>query len=88
MHHPLGLFWTAGLMIKLFGAHDWVLRAPAIICVALTAWFEYRCGRAIWGPIPGALCALAYAALPITLGPSPWGSRTSWPSSSASCSGR
>jgi 4-amino-4-deoxy-L-arabinose transferase-like glycosyltransferase len=68
MHHPLGLFWTAGLMIKLFGAHDWALRAPAIICVALTAFFEYRCGRAIWGPIAGALCALAYAALPITLG--------------------
>lgn len=68
MHHPLGLFWTAGLMIEIFGAHDWVLRAPAIVCVALTAFFVYRTGRAIWGPIAGGVGAVAYAALPITLG--------------------
>src|SRR5262249_11101990 len=36
--------------------------------VTLTVFFMYRCGRAIWGPLEGAIAALAYGALPITLG--------------------
>lgn len=68
MHHPLGIFWTIGLLIKVFGDHDWVLRLPPLLYVPSTAFFLHRCGRAIWGPIEGGLAALAYAALPITLG--------------------
>lgn len=68
MHHPLGVFWMAGLLIKLFGDHNWVLRLPAVIYVTLTAFFMYRCGRAIWGPLEGAVAAIGYTALPITIG--------------------
>ena len=68
MTHPLGLFWMAGILIKLLGAHNWVLRLPAIVYVTLTAFFLYRAGRSIWGPLEGALTALAYTTLPITLG--------------------
>ena len=68
LHHPLGVFWTAELFIKLFGVHDWVLRLPAVICSALSPFFVHRIGRAVWGPIEGGLAAVAYASLPITLG--------------------
>jgi 4-amino-4-deoxy-L-arabinose transferase-like glycosyltransferase len=68
MHHPLGMFWMTGLLIKVLGPENWVLRLPAIVYATLTAFFMYRCGRSIWGPLEGAVATLAYAALPITLG--------------------
>ncbi|HEY7373329.1 MAG TPA: glycosyltransferase family 39 protein [Polyangia bacterium] len=68
MHHPLGLFWDAALALKIFGVHNWALRLPAVAVVTLTAFFVYRTGRAIWGPLEGALSAAAFVALPITLG--------------------
>jgi 4-amino-4-deoxy-L-arabinose transferase-like glycosyltransferase len=68
MHHPLGLFWDAALALKIFGVHNWALRLPAVAIVTLTAFFLYRTGRAIWGPLPGALAAVAFVSLPITLG--------------------
>ena len=68
MHHPLGDFWVAAAAIKLFGAHDWVARLPAVVYSTLTPFFIYRFGRAAWGPIEGALAAVAYTSLPITLG--------------------
>ena len=68
MHHPLGLFWDAALALKIFGVHNWSLRLPAVAIVTLTAFFLYRTGRAIWGPLEGALAAVAFVSLPITLG--------------------
>jgi hypothetical protein len=68
MHHPLGDFWVAAIFLKVFGAHNWVLRLPAILNSTLTTLFLYRFGRAAWGPLPGAVCAWAFAALPISLG--------------------
>jgi 4-amino-4-deoxy-L-arabinose transferase-like glycosyltransferase len=68
MHHPLGVFWIAALFVKVFGHHDWAVRLPAVIHSTLATFFLYRLGRAIWGPLEGAICALAFAALPITLG--------------------
>jgi 4-amino-4-deoxy-L-arabinose transferase-like glycosyltransferase len=68
MHHPLGDFWVAALAIKVFGAHNWVARLPAVVYSTLTPFFVYRFGRATWGPLEGALAAVAYVSLPITLG--------------------
>ena len=68
MHHPLGSFWIAALVVKLFGAHDWVARLPAVVYSALTPLFVYLFGRAAWRPVPAGLSALAYVSLPITLG--------------------
>ena len=68
MHHPLGVFWTVAALGKIFGFSNWVLRLPAIIYVTATPFFLYRIGRALWGPIEGGLAALAFVALPITLG--------------------
>jgi hypothetical protein len=68
MHHPLGVFWVVALLGRVFGFHDWILRIPAVAYVALTPWFLYRIGRELWGPIEGGLAALAFVALPITLG--------------------
>ena len=68
MHHPLGVFWVAALFVKIFGVTNWALRLPAILISTLSPFFVYRLGRAIWGPVEGALSAVAFAALPITLG--------------------
>jgi 4-amino-4-deoxy-L-arabinose transferase-like glycosyltransferase len=68
MHHPLGVFWTAALFGKLFGFHNWVLRLPPVIYVTATPFLLYRIGRDLWGPLEGGVAALAFVALPITLG--------------------
>ena len=68
MHHPLGMFWVIDLLGKIFGLHDWVLRLPPLVYVTATTLLLFKIGRALWGAIPGGLTALAYVALPITLG--------------------
>jgi 4-amino-4-deoxy-L-arabinose transferase-like glycosyltransferase len=68
MHHPLGLYWVMAVLVKVLGAHNWVLRLPAVAYSTLSTVFLYRLGRAIWGPLPGAIAAVAFASLPITLG--------------------
>ena len=68
MHHPLGMFWVVDVLGKVFGLHDWVLRLPPLFYVTVTTALLYKLGRALWGALPGGLCALAYVALPITLG--------------------
>ena len=68
VHHPLGMFWLIDILCKVFGFHDWVLRLPPLFYVTATTALLFMIGRALWGAIPAGLCALAYVALPITLG--------------------
>ncbi|HVV17134.1 MAG TPA: glycosyltransferase family 39 protein [Polyangia bacterium] len=68
MHHPLGMFWVIAFLCRVFGLHDWVLRLPPLCYVTLTTWLLAKIGRELWGEIAGGLSALAYVALPITLG--------------------
>jgi 4-amino-4-deoxy-L-arabinose transferase-like glycosyltransferase len=68
MHHPLGVFWSTALLFRIFGQASWVVRLPAVVYSTLTPFLLYRIGRSIWGPIEGALTAIAYVSLPITLG--------------------
>ncbi len=68
VHHPLGMYWFIAFLCGLFGFHDWVLRLPPLLYVTLTTWLLAKIGRELWGPVAGGLCALAYVALPITLG--------------------
>ena len=68
MHHPLGIFWTLAVVGKLFGFANWTLRIAPLVYVTATAALLWRIGRSLWGEIPGALTAVAFVALPITLG--------------------
>jgi len=68
MHHPLGTFWVAAFLCRIFGFHDWVLRLPPLVYVTATTWLLAKIGRELWGEMAGGLSALAYVALPITLG--------------------
>jgi 4-amino-4-deoxy-L-arabinose transferase-like glycosyltransferase len=68
MHHPLGTFWVAAFLCRIFGFHDWVLRLPPLVYVPVTTWLLAKIGRELWGEIAGGLSALAFVALPITLG--------------------
>jgi len=66
-HHPWGIFWVSALFMKLFGHHAWACRLPAALQSALTVPALYLAGRAVWGPVAGALAALSFAVLPIAL---------------------
>ncbi len=68
VHHPWGTYWVIGALTKLFGRHTFVPRLePVLMCVACPPLL-YGIGRALWGPVPGALAAFGYAVLPIVLG--------------------
>jgi hypothetical protein len=68
MHHPMGIFWTLAIVGKLFGFANWILRIAPLVYVTATTALLWRIGRALWGKIPGALTAVAFVAMPITLG--------------------
>ena len=68
MHHPLGVFWTVAVLGKIFGFSDWVLRLPPLICVTATPLLPRAHRPRALGPLEGGLAALAFVALPITLG--------------------
>jgi len=66
-HHPFGIFWWQLPFSLLLGHQELALRLPAALLSAATPPVLYAIGRSIWGPVAGAACAAAFAALPITL---------------------
>lgn len=66
-HHPWGTFWLVGLFRALLGRHDWVPRIYPALMNTLMPGLLYVFGRSLWGTVPGALCALGWSVLPITL---------------------
>jgi hypothetical protein len=66
-HHPWGSFWLVTFFRWIFGRHDFVPRLYPVLMNALLPGMLYGLGRALWGVVPGALCALGWAVLPITL---------------------
>jgi hypothetical protein len=68
MHHPLGVFWVIAALGKVLGFNDIVLRLPTIVYATGTTFLTYRLGRDLWGAVAGGIAALAFVALPITLG--------------------
>jgi 4-amino-4-deoxy-L-arabinose transferase-like glycosyltransferase len=67
VHHPWGTYWVIGALMKLCGRHAFVPRLEPVLMSIATPPLLYGVGRALWGPIPGALCALAFVVLPIAL---------------------
>ncbi|HKO49416.1 MAG TPA: glycosyltransferase family 39 protein [Polyangiaceae bacterium] len=67
-HHPWGIFWVSALFMKVFGHHAWACRLPAVLQSAFTVPALYFAGRALWGPVAGAVAAVSFAVLPIALG--------------------
>jgi hypothetical protein len=66
-HHPWGSFWTTSALFLVFGRHDFVCRLAPFLMSALSPPLLYAIGRAMWGPLAGALAAAGYAVLPIAL---------------------
>ncbi len=66
-HHPWGTFWIITAFAAALGRHAYVPRLVSVLMSTATPPLLYGIGRGLWGPVPGALCALAYATLPITL---------------------
>jgi hypothetical protein len=66
-HHPWGTFWTAAFFVGALGHHDFVCRLPAALMSIAMPPLLYGAGRALWGPMAGALTAAAYVVTPITL---------------------
>lgn len=66
-HHPWGIFWSTAALRALVGRHDVVCRLAAMLLSAATPALLAALGRALWGPLAGAACALAFVCLPIAL---------------------
>lgn len=66
-HHPWGTFWLIAAFTEVLGRHAYVPRLVTILMSAAVPPMIYGVGRRLWGPVPGALSALAYVVLPITL---------------------
>jgi hypothetical protein len=66
-HHPFGIFWTAALFAAAFGHHALVCRLPAVLLSIATPPVLYALGRALFGPLAGAVAALAFVSTPIAL---------------------
>lgn len=66
-YEPWGTFWAARGLMALFGRHAFVPRLAAVLASIATPPLLYAIGRALWGPMAGALAALAYVVVPISL---------------------
>ncbi|MDP9033949.1 MAG: glycosyltransferase family 39 protein [Myxococcota bacterium] len=66
-HHPWGTFWIITAFTAALGRHAYVPRLVSVLMSTATPPLLYGVGRGLWGPVPGALSALAYVTLPITL---------------------
>lgn len=66
-HHPWGIFWTTAALTKVFGHHDFICRLAPVLLSAVTPPLLHAIGRAVWRPIAGAVAALSFVVLPITL---------------------
>jgi hypothetical protein len=65
--HPFGTYWVIAILERVFGRHSFVPRLEPIAFSVATPALLYGIGKSLWGPMHGALCALAYVVLPITL---------------------
>lgn len=66
-HHPWGIFWTTAALLRFFGRHDFICRLAPVLLSAATPPLLYAIGRSVWRPIAGAVAALSFVVLPITL---------------------
>jgi hypothetical protein len=66
-HHPFGSFWLIAAFVKVLGRHTFVPRLVPVLLSVATPPLLYGVGRALWGPVPGALAAVTYTVLPISL---------------------
>jgi hypothetical protein len=67
LHHPPTVPLIAGLSVSVGGLSEEVLRLGPSLAMLLSVWLLFRIGRRELGPRHGALAALAFAALPMTI---------------------
>src|SRR4029079_12370710 len=60
-------FWTTAALLRFFGRHDFICRLAPVLLSAATPPLLYAIGRSVWRPIAGAVAALSFVVLPITL---------------------
>ncbi|MEL6387346.1 MAG: glycosyltransferase family 39 protein [Pseudomonadota bacterium] len=56
--------WVIGASTLVFGSAEWAIRLPAPILHTAAAGALFMVGRAMYGPLCGALAALGYALMP------------------------
>lgn len=65
--HPWGMFWLVAAALAAFGRHEWVYRVVPLAMSAAIPALLFGVGRALFGPVGGALAAAGFVVLPITL---------------------
>jgi 4-amino-4-deoxy-L-arabinose transferase-like glycosyltransferase len=67
-HHPFGQYWVPGVFLAIFGHRDFVVHLPPALMSAAIPPLLYGIAREKWGVAAGAVAALAYVVLPISVG--------------------
>jgi len=67
VHHPWGAFWMIAAFAEVLGRGTWVPRLVGVLMSIAIPPLLYGIGRILWGPVAGAVSALAYVVLPIAL---------------------
>ena len=66
-HHPFGTYWVVAAFSWVLGRHEYVPRLVPVLMSIASPPMLYGIARRLWDPVCGALAALAYTVLPITL---------------------
>jgi len=66
-HHPFGTYWVVAIFARVLGRHEWVPRLVPVLMSIASPPLLYGIARRLWDPVCGALTALAYSVVPITL---------------------
>src|SRR5579883_2662212 len=67
-HHPFGVYWATALFLAVFGHRDFVVHAAPALMSAFMPWLLYAIAKQAWGRAVGAVCACAFAVVPIAIG--------------------
>lgn len=66
-HHPWGPFWMTAAFMAIFGRHDWVISAPAVVMSIFTPVLLYGMAKQVWGRTAGAAAAVGFVVVPIAI---------------------
>lgn len=66
-HHPFGTYYLFTAVRLIFGRHEWAIRLVPVVVSTAMPGLLYLVGRRLFGAVGGAVSALGWAVLPITL---------------------
>jgi 4-amino-4-deoxy-L-arabinose transferase-like glycosyltransferase len=64
-HHPIGYHHILTVLVPIFGEHEWLARAVAVVGGLFTMWALYSLVKRMWSREAGLVAVLVYVLLPV-----------------------